>query len=1117
MGTSKKFSNNLLCLMFVSILLLTLCISVFSIQIKHKAYADSYSLYVGGTEVDSTHLSGTGWEYTPATHKLTLNAFSYTGEGTHVGGYCQAAIGYSGSDALTIELIGGSVIKNTNSGDYNIAGIASINSNIEIIGSGSLNVEVTGTVSGSTKGSYGIYLNNGSLSITNANVTAKGGATSWASDGIYVHDGITINNATVTATGGTANQESSGAVYSIGIYSDTYVTMNSGTLVANGRQSTTTSGPSYSVGVYAYGGDVTIAGGAVTVYGGSTGSISAGIYAPSRCLTVTGGQVDASGDKAIASNGVVAGIYTNSYVQSGGTVSTMGGYNSTTSAGIKTTSFTFTAGEFTTRSANTNEYSYGILCGNTDTVAIGDNIDKFEASGDTQAVTGTISNAVYMYGCPDRQGAGDRQLIEPNIGTGASSYKWIKATFPESYNLFIGDVEVTSFKKSGTGWSFDADTNTLTLNNYSFEGAGHDNMECSSVILYSGSEKLNIELVNGSVIKNTSDHDNMTVGIYSENDGDLEISGSGSLTISVTGTAVNFSYGINVSEGSLTISDCTLTATGGKSGWASDGIYTNKDVTISNATVSATGGESLGNVFGDSYSIGIFTDSNLVLTSGTLVTTGKKASEPDDNQQANSAGAYVKGNITVQGGSFTANAGYSDHISYGIVTYGNFVVSGGTINAASGDTKAGGLTGGITCAGLQQSGGKITAFGGYGCNDSAGLISGNCSFTGGEFDARAGEGSSGSYGIACGDSDTITIGENMTKFTARGKTIALMGNLANAIKGAGYTDEYGTEGIEEIPINAGPETTTYKNITFPYVAPQPTPTPDPEPTPTPTPDPEPTPEPEPTPAPTPTPKTIVEDKDKGVAIETSDGTNIPATVSIKVEIKAEVATKEGKIDQAKIQERLGKKEIIARVYDVKLIQTIDGVEHEIQPSQIKEGMKIKVEINLPKDIKAKGLRILHVHGDGSIDEINNVNVVDDVAVVEVASLSEFVLVTPQAHGFCIGWVAFIFVMLEILCVCFYIILRYRLLDKLITKLKLNKLYKKLDLLWTIGLVVAGVVFILALVAICVDPCGASIASFILAILICGAYAYRDVGKRKAKAKAKRAPKEEYKEAEDVKQ
>ena len=65
---------------------------------------------------------------------------------------------------------------------------------------------------------------------------------------------------------------------------------------------------------------------------------------------------------------------------------------------------------------------------------------------------------------------------------------------------------------------------------------------------------------------------------------------------------------------------------------------------------------------------------------------------------------------------------------------------------------------------------------------------------------------------------------------------------------------------------------------------------------------------------------------------------------------------------------------------------------------------------LPNDISTNGLRILHVHNNGTIDEINNVIVTNGVAAVEVESFSEFVLITlviDASHGFCMGWIAFI--------------------------------------------------------------------------------------------------------------
>ena len=240
---------------------------------------------------------------------------------------------------------------------------------------------------------------------------------------------------------------------------------------------------------------------------------------------------------------------------------------------------------------------------------------------------------------------------------------------------------------------------------------------------------------------------------------------------------------------------------------------------------------------------------------------------------------------------------------------------------------------------------------------------------------------------------------------------------------------------------------------------------------------------------TPTPKNKVEDKDNGVSVETSDGTELPDDITLKVVVKTEVATKEGTIDQAKIQEKIGAKEKIAKVYDIKLIKIVGENEEEIQPSDIQDGMKVKVQITLPKGVKANGLRILHIHSNGTIDEINNVNVVDGVAIIEVSSFSEFVLVTPASHGFCVGWIVFIFVILELLATCLYVIIRYRFFKELVAKCKLDCLYDKLDLMTFIGLCVAGGIFLFAFIALCCHQCALTIIMFILAFIICGGFTF----------------------------
>ncbi|MBE5763718.1 MAG: MFS transporter [Clostridiales bacterium] len=183
-------------------------------------------------------------------------------------------------------------------------------------------------------------------------------------------------------------------------------------------------------------------------------------------------------------------------------------------------------------------------------------------------------------------------------------------------------------------------------------------------------------------------------------------------------------------------------------------------------------------------------------------------------------------------------------------------------------------------------------------------------------------------------------------------------------------------------------------------------------------------------------------------------------------------------------------------------------------------MKVKVEIQLPKEVKAKGLRILHVHNDGTIDEINDVAVANGVAVVEVASFSQFVLVTPAAHGFCIGWIVFIFAMVEMLCACVYAILKFGLIKDIVAKLKLDALYSKLNLLSLIGMCVAGAIFLFALIALCVHQCAISIISFILASLVCCFFTYffledRDLLK-KMKSEAKTVDKDvDSKDIKDI--
>ena len=159
----------------------------------------------------------------------------------------------------------------------------------------------------------------------------------------------------------------------------------------------------------------------------------------------------------------------------------------------------------------------------------------------------------------------------------------------------------------------------------------------------------------------------------------------------------------------------------------------------------------------------------------------------------------------------------------------------------------------------------------------------------------------------------------------------------------------------------------------------------------------------------------LDDKEKGVEIETSDGTGIPKTITLKVEVKTTVSATEGSTAHANINAKLNNNEVISGVYDVKLIQTINGVEKEVQPSEIKAGTTIKIHIAIPEGVNPEETRILHIHSENDIEYVENVEVVGNEFVFEVDRLSEFALVT-LTHGVP-GWAIALIVIGSILLAC----------------------------------------------------------------------------------------------------
>ena len=223
--------------------------------------ATKYDLWIGGVQVtggSAQDVFGNGTvSYDPDRNILTLNNYSYTGDGTAsisnatIGDAC---LGYKGSETrsetLTIKLVGTNRLTFNGRSTFS-NGIYIQRANLVIEGPGSLTVDVAGTMPDGVS-----YYRSFSICVTE--MGNKGGT-------------MTINGGTITTTGDAinkANVRDSTHGSSIGLAAQTLI-VNGGSLTARG-------------------GDVTLAG------GNNIFASSCGISVPYNKLTINGGSVTAS-------------------------------------------------------------------------------------------------------------------------------------------------------------------------------------------------------------------------------------------------------------------------------------------------------------------------------------------------------------------------------------------------------------------------------------------------------------------------------------------------------------------------------------------------------------------------------------------------------------------------------------------------------------------------------------------------------------------------------------------------------------------------------------------------------------------------------------------------------
>lgn len=231
----------------------------------------------------------------------------------------------------------------------------------------------------------------------------------------------------------------------------------------------------------------------------------------------------------------------------------------------------------------------------------------------------------------------DGIFYSPKNSSGGSS----TPSTSTSYNLRVGGVEVTSANTSGTGWSYDNQTRTLTLDGFNYEGDG-SGIEIETI------QDLNIIIKNKNRIKNisssySSSTNGWSCGIYVH--GNLTITGDG--TLEVIGGTANTSHGISV-LGKLEID--------------SQGTII--------AKAQATAGTS-----------GIFAYDGIVIKNGNITAYAAEATN-------SSRGIECNGDITISGGIVAAKAEKGETSSYGLESDKKITISPNAVVTASGVTAA---------------------------------------------------------------------------------------------------------------------------------------------------------------------------------------------------------------------------------------------------------------------------------------------------------------------------------------------------------------------------------------------------------------------------------------------
>ena len=365
----------------------------------------------------------------------------------------------------------------------------------------------------------------------------------------------------------------------------------------------------------------------------------------------------------------------------------------------------------------------------------------------------------------------------------------LAAEGPVYGTIQVGGKELTNSANASVVYATtDATTGTVTT-----EGATAENYN----VMWDGST---LTLRNATIqqAEEYSDKNNEKIAVYRAS-GDLNLALMGENTVDALGGGRAASCGINLGNGSLTISgegDASLLVFGGPTtNGNSCGIYANGTITIDSGTVNVTGASAAGS------SYGINTPNSVTINGGTVTAVGGKAG-------GNSYGIYTANNstsITVNGGTVTAMSGEAEEDSCGIFAEHennecSVTINGGTVTATAGNAVGyGWYSCGIRVEGsITINNGTVNATGKTSGNRNSGIYArSSVTINGGTVTATAGNiaGNGGVYsiGIFTDGGDVIISGGDVTGIGSTGpQSIGIATNNKLEVTGGTVKAEGGT-------------------------------------------------------------------------------------------------------------------------------------------------------------------------------------------------------------------------------------------------------------------------------------------------------------------------------------